>query len=319
MYGYKYDNHLILNQPMIELWQEENGERVAEVWILPEYGANLCRFKVDGFDYIFPAPEEVVDLRHYGTPVLYPFPGVIKDRKFTFDDTLYRFPGNRGDIFRHGYVMGEKFAFSEPIVADDSVTLKTSIEIVPNHPLYFLFPIINRLDMNFTLRDRKIRIDVKITNNDPQKRFPFGFGLHPYLNILGSKDKIKIQVPMKKWLNQQTGELLDPAESPADLRQPTAIDDLVIDEVWTGMVPDKPQTLTYEEIGKRFVAQTSEMFTHSVIYQPQDSPYICLENWTSAHNVHNLHQEGKTEAAHLIILNPGESISGSVEYRIESI
>ena len=55
MYGYEYTNHLILNEQMVNLWQEEDGKKVAEVWVLPGYGANLCRFKVDNIDYLYPA------------------------------------------------------------------------------------------------------------------------------------------------------------------------------------------------------------------------------------------------------------------------
>lgn len=319
MYGYKYENHLLLNQNIVELWQEENGERVAEAWIIPEFGANLCRFKVDGLDYLYPAPRKVVDLRRYGTPVLYPFPGRVKDEKFNFDGSLYRFPANRDNLFLHGYVLGQKFKFSEPVVTEDSVSLNTSIEIVPNHPLYYLYPTSNRLDLNFTLQNKSLKIEVRVTNNDPLKRFPFGFGLHPYLNIHGPKESVYVQVPMQKWLNQETDELFDPTQSPADLREPTAINDLIIDEVYTGMTPDKPQSLTYTTIGKRFVIQASELFTHSVVYQPKEAEFFCLENWTCSDDAHNLYDQGKVEAAHLTILEPGESINASIEFRIEDI
>ena len=182
---------------MVNLWQEEDGKKVAEVWVLPGYGANLCRFKVDNIDYLYPAPQKLVDIRHYGTPVLYPTPGIVRGEKFTFDGSLYRFPANRGSIFRHGFAMGQKFLFSEPIVSEDGVTLKTSLGIFRDHPLYYLFPIANRLDIDFTLKNRSVRIDITVTDLDTQKRFPFGFGLHPCFNLIGPREENLIQVPVK--------------------------------------------------------------------------------------------------------------------------
>ncbi len=319
MYGYEYQDHLTLKKRLVRLWQETDGKTVAEAWVLPEFGANLCRLKIDGNDYIYPAAEEVADFRHYGSPILCPFPGEMTDEKFTFDGQLYRFPANRGDVFRHGFVMGEKFNYSTPEVTEESVTFKTSIGITPDHPLYSLFPIVNRLDLNFTLQEKKLKIDVRITNEDPEKRLPFGFGIHPYFNIIGPRNTVKVLVPMQKWLNAETHSLQDPAESPADLRQPVSLDGLVIDEVWTGMVPEQPHCIFYESIGKKMSISASDIFTHSVTYCPEGADFCCLENWTSSYDAHNLYTKGKQEIAHLLILNPAESITGTLEFAVENI
>lgn len=319
MYGFEIEKHAALHQDMIRLWRNNGDETVAEAWILPEYGANFCRFKVDGVDYLYPAPQKVLDFRHYGTPVLYPFPGVMKGAKFSFDDRLYRFPPNRGDLYRHGYVMDEKFNYSDPQVSESGVTCKTSIEITPLHPLYALLPISNRLDLNFTLEDRQLRIDLTVTNIDPGKRFPFGVGLHPYFNIIGSKEETLFRVPADAWVDRDEERLVDIADAPRDFRNLTPIDDLVIDDVWKGMRPEHPQVIEYRSIGKQVNIYASEIFRVGVTFRLEKADYFCLENWTSSHDPHNLHASGKQDIANLMILNPGESVSGTVIYQIRDL
>jgi aldose 1-epimerase len=320
MYGFEYSsNHPDLNQPMICLWFEKDGIREAEARLLPEFGANLCGFMVHGIEFLYPAPQPVVDPRHFGTPVLYPFPGIISGRRLVFDGVEYTFPANRGEIYRHGYVMGEKFSCSKPVITEDSVSVKTWLEVNRDHPLYNIFPIENCLELTFTLKSDRITIDILATNLDPYKRFPFGFGLHPYLNIIGPRDTVYVQVPMEKWLNLTSGDLPDPSFGPADLRQPTSLSNLVIDDIWWGMKPDAPQSLSYQAISRKFSVIASEIFTHSVTYCPKGAGFFCLENWTCSPDAHNLAAKGRTEAAHLLILDPGQSVSGTVSYLVETI
>jgi len=319
MFGYHFQQNNMVNQQEICLWNDIDGIREIEARLLPGFGSNLCGLKAHGYDFLYPSPRLSDDTRHYGIPVLYPFPGIVNDRQITFDGIVYNFPANRGDLFRHGYVMGEKFEFSLPKCTQDQVSVNTWIEITPQHPLYQIFPIANRLDLKFTLKYDRVIIEAHIRNLESNKRFPFGFGLHPYFNIIGPRKTVLIHVPMKKWLNPTTGELEEPANGPIDLRKPVSLDNLVIDDVWWGMDPACSQTLSYETIQKRISVVTSEHFTHSVTYCPEGAEYYCPESWTCAPDAHNLSWSGKTEAAHLMILDPGETAACSVAYCIENI
>lgn len=303
----------------IVLIQREAGKIVAQAAILPGSGANVRRYTVDGVDYLYPAPEPLVDKRHFGIPVLYPFPGLVRGCMFEFDGEIYRLKPNRGDFYRHGYVISEIFNVGESVVTDEQAAISLTYRVEAGHPFYQEFPIANELKLTYTLREKAVTVDVTVRNTDATKRLPFGFGLHPYFNLHGSRDSIRIQVPMQKWLDQSDGELYDPSFAKYDLRVAQDIRDMVIDDVYVGMRPEAPMTLTYETIGKRLVVASSEIFTHSVIYSPENAPYICLESWTCSHDAHNLASRGKTDAAHLLVLEPGESIQGTVEYRVELI
>ena len=303
----------------VHLWCEKDGKRKSEARLLTASGANLCGFSVDGVEYLVPPPPAGSDNRHFGTPVLYPFPGVIKDRKFTFDGVDYSFEPNRGEVFRHGYVSDQKFEGSQPEVLEDGICLRTWIEIRQEHPLFTVFPVENRLDLHFTLKPDSLLINFLGTNLDSRNRFPFGFGLHPYLNIIGPRETVSVTVPMKKWMNLDSGELLDPSVGPADFRKPFSLAGLDIDAVWWGMEPEQPHSVRFHSVQKQFKAVASGIFTHSVTYCPGKSNFFCLENWTCSPNAPNFAANGKAEASHLTILDPGTSASGSVMYIIEDI
>lgn len=299
--------------------QSDGDRSVAEVTILPGHGANIRRYAVDGIEYLYPAPEPLVDRRHFGVPVLYPFPGIVRGCGFEFDGRRFELKPNRGTFYRHGYVIEEPFASAEPVVTPNGVSASFTYTLQPGNPLFTEFPIENRLTLTITLSDRRLQVGVEIADLDPENRLPFGFGLHPYFNLHGPRDTIQIRVPMKLRVDPDRGTLADPALGTYDLRSERTIEDMVIDDVFQGMTPDQPMTLTYGAIGKRLTISAGEPFTHSVVYSPEGAPYICLESWTCSHDAHRLYADGKQDAAHLIILPPGETIRAAVEYRVDPV
>lgn len=323
MFGYHIAKHPVLDQKMICLWSEEDHCRKSEINLLPGFGSNLCSFAVDGLEYLHQAPMPVIGTKYFGTPVLYPFPNRVRNCRFTFDGVEYRLPDNDGGRSLHLLVSDAQFESETPVVKDDAVSVKTRLDIVPGHPLYDIFPIANRLELVYTLRNSSVDIDVRITNLDSKKRFPFGFGIHPYFNIFGTKDQVHLHVPAKKWMEAvsllPTGKLVDPDEAPADLSKPTAIKGLTLDEVWFGMEAKKPQSITYDAIGRKLVMKASEIFTHSVTYTPPFEAFLCVENQTNSTDCHNLYARGFEKEAHLLILDPGESIGGTLSFLIERI
>jgi aldose 1-epimerase len=113
-----------------------------------------------------------------------------------------------------------------------------------------------------------------------------------------------------------TGRLLDLEAGPADLRTPTSLQGLDLDDVFWGLEPDRPQVIYYDEIGKKITLRASEFFTHSVIYTPPEQPFFCIENQSCSTDAHNLYAQGKREAAQLTVLEPGESLSAWVEIEV---
>ncbi len=323
MFGYNIAKHPVMDQKMICLWSEEDHYRKSEAKLLPGFGSNLCSFAVDGLEYLHQAPMPVIGTKFFGVPLLYPFPNRVRNCRFTFDGVEYRLPDNDGGRSLHCLVADAPFEYETPVVKDDAVSVKTRLDIVPGHPLHDIFPIANRLELVYTLRNDSVEISVKITNLDSEKRFPFGFGVHPYFNIYGTKDQVRLHVPAKKWMEAvsqlPTGKLVNMEDAPADLSKPIPIKGLTLDEVWFGMEPKKPMAIIYEAIGRKLMLKASEIFTHSVTYTPPFEAFLCVENQTNATDCHNLYARGLEREAHLLILAPGESIGGMLSFAAERI
>jgi galactose mutarotase-like enzyme len=60
---------------------------------------------------------------------------------------------------------------------------------------------------------------------------------------------------------------------------------------------------------------TSREFTHAVVYTP-DRPTFCIENQTSSTDAHNLFAHGFKRESHLLVVAPGKTARGSVDWKI---
>ncbi|MCD6518422.1 MAG: aldose 1-epimerase [Anaerolineae bacterium] len=287
---------------------------------LPEVGCNLISFQVDGQEYLCGFSPQG---RLLGTPILYPTPNRVKNARFVFQGKTYHFPANDGPHFIHGLVRNIPWEWDTPSLSEEQASITCHIAFTPGTELFHLFPFHNVLELTYTLRPRAIRLEFTIHNTDTWQPLPFGLAIHPYFNIIGSRADVRIQVPAKKWMEAikliPTGRLVDLTDAPADLRKPTSLDGLDVDDVFWGMTPEHPQVIFYDAIGKKLSLRASEIFTHSVVYTPQGKPFFCLENQSCSTDAHNLYARGLGRESHLIILEPGAKLSAWVEFLVQDL
>ena len=290
---------------------------------LPEMGSNLWRLAVAGIEYVYGVEE--VDGRAVllGTPILYPTPNRVRDAQFTFGGKVYRFPPNDGPNFLHGLVREEAWEVDEPIVGMESVSVTTRIRFDATRSFWELFPIRNTLELTYTLRAGSMRFSFCVTNEDSYQLLPFGLAIHPYFRIHGGREAVRIQVPAQKWMEAEnllpTGRLVSLEEGPADLRQPTPLAALDLDDVFWGLSESQPQVIYYDSLGKKVTLTASDLFTHSVVYTPPERPFFCIENQSSSTDAHNLYARGLEQEAHLMVLPPGASITAWIEMTVSSL
>jgi len=292
----------------------EGGQTVAG--FMPQQGSNLFDLVVDGTDYLFcQAPAAGAAL--LGTPILYPMPNRVRDAQFTFAGRTFRFQPNNGPNFIHGLVRDQPWQVEDAQVTDHSVSVKTWIRFEPGTSIYSLFPIRNTLELIYTLTPGAIRFDFTVRNDDAKQFLPFGLAIHPYFPVLGPRESVRILVPALKWMEAEdllpTGRLIDMAQGPADLRQPTPLSHLKLDDVFWGMAEDKPAVIYYDSLGLKLTLAASGFFTHAVVYTPPTMPFFCIENQSCSTDAHNLYSRGLREEAHLAVLGPGESQSAWVQ------
>jgi len=286
----------------------------------PAVGSNLYSFGVGDNDYIYGVSSMNGQTRIVGTPILYPTPNRVRDATFTFDGRVFTFEANERTHFLHGLVQRAKWEVDDPVESANGLSVRTWIRFEPGTPIYERFPIENQLELVYRIEPRKVHFDFTVTNTDPVYRLPFGLAIHPFFAIHGPRESVTIEVPASKWMEHEalmpTGRLIDVEKGPADLRTPTPLSVLDLDDVFFGLERSRPQVIRYHSLGKTLTLFADDFFTHSVVYTPGGRPFFCLENQSCSTDAHNLYAQGFQEAAHLTILEPGESLSASITFEV---
>ncbi len=318
-YTCAYTRHPLTGWRVIQLSATDpaSGERTMAQFA-PEVGVNLLGLAVGETEYLVDVDRASGKI--LGTPILYPTPNRVRDGVFTFGGRVFRFPPNMGRNFIHGLVRELPWACGEPAVTPQGLTITARYTMAPGSAPYELFPIRNTLELTYLLRPGAVRLLFTVRNEDERELLPFGLAIHPYFRIIGPREQVRIQVPAKRWMEAvellPTGRLLELAQGPADLRQPTPLTHLNLDDVFWGLEPAQPQVIYYDHLGTKITLTASELFTHSVVYTPQGRDYFCLENQSCSTDAHNLYARGLQEAAHLTILAPGQSLQAWVELAV---
>jgi aldose 1-epimerase len=294
-----------------------------EARIAPDAGGNLFGLKV-GDDELLVQPAKLADLARYkaGTPILFPSPNRVRDARFTFEGETFTFEPNNEKNFIHGLVRSRPFSFDPPVAGRAGAEVRLHLDWNDAQPAFARFPIPHRLTVTYTLTKRGIRIAYEVKNG-AARRLPFGFGLHPWFRIPGARGDVFLQVPAAQRMEAEaklpTGKLLPVAGTPFDLRAPTALEGLDLDDVYFGLRPGRGATFELRDRKLRVTLAGSKEFTHLVVYTPPGKPFFCVENQTSSTDAHNLHDKGLARPAHLQIVEPGRSARGAVEWTISRL
>jgi aldose 1-epimerase len=290
------------------------------VKITPEGGANLFAFRVGDADLIL-GPEKLVELdgKHLGMFILYPTPNRIRDGVYTFRGEKYTmtFPGETRTHKGHGIVWDDAWTFDEPRAGANSASCTVRYVLDPNNPRFPAFPYSNVLTMEYTLLADRVRVSYEVENRDARP-MGFGFGIHPFWRIIGSKDQVFIRVPLPYHMDatemMPSGKLdtvtPDSKWSLLDFKPVSA---LHLDDVYFGAVPKSQVDIEYRSIGLTIQQRATADFTHVVVYTP-DRNLFCVENQTCSTDAHNLFSRGLVKESHLQALKPGHKTGGHVDY-----
>jgi aldose 1-epimerase len=300
-----------------------DDSRSVEARVAPEAGGNLFSLQVGGEELLY-QPATLADLtqQRAGTPIMFPTPNRVRDGKISFEGRSFRFPPNNQNNFIHG--LARRRPWQTGPMGSDASSAHAEIFLVwdESQPEFAQFPIKHRLGVTYTLRRSGLRISYRVDNLD-RSRLPFGFGLHPYFRIPGDRSEVRIKVPIQERMEAAeqlpTGELVPVAGTPYDLRRPTALTDLSLDDVYFGAAPERASWFELREHGLRLEMSGSREFTHVVVYTPPDRPFFCIEHQTSSTDAHNLWTQGKKKVSHLIIIPPRKSASGYLDWTIRRV
>ena len=303
------------------------GERELSVKVFPSAGANAFSFTVNGVE-LLRQPSSLDDLSgyRYGIPLLYPTHLLVEGGTFTFEGREYRFPTDARGHHTNGLVYEVPWEVGELEVEEKAIRLPLSLTVTRSHPLYKVFPFEHEIRVTHALSLEGLRIAVEIKNRGA-RRLPLGFGIRPCFRILGDRSETYVTVPARKRMEadrssgRPSGELEDLSGSDQDLRGPSSLEKLDLDDVYWGMMPEQSAAWEARDRGIRVTLEASEVFTHVAAYTPQGEDYFCLANQTCSADAHNLYARGHAEAAHLLILEPmgapGSKVKGSIFIRVD--
>lgn len=302
---------------------ERSGQSPMTAKIAPGAGANLFSLIYDGHELLYaPADLNLLPGYRYGTPVLYPAPNRVAKGRFTFEGRTFDWGVNEKDRFLHALVRSVPWEYEEPSAGTGKAEALTYIDFTPGSELHDKFGFDHRLNLRFRLTADGLEIEYEVVNRD-SRTIPYGFALHPYFTFLGDRGQVYLCVPARHHMEavdlMPTGKLVPLDGSPYDLRTPTPVKDLVLDEVYHGMDPLKPAWLEYRKTGIKVTLEASREFTHMVVYAQPQNDFVCVENQTCSTDAHNLYARGLTEAANLLFTPPGGRASGMVRFRVEPL
>jgi aldose 1-epimerase len=299
------------------------GGRRLGARLAPAAGGNLFSLTVGqgGHDQeLLLQPEALADLTQHrtGTPVLFPTPNRVRGGRLTVAGRELVFPANSGDNFIHGLARDCAWQTARPRASATGAAVDLVLPWDDTQPQFPRFPFVHRLTVTYTLHASGLRIAYAVKNEDAHP-LPFGFGLHPFFRAPADRGQVLLQVPTSKRMEAvdklPTGRLL-PAAGSFDLRKPRPLPELDLDDVYCGLTPARAPAFVRRDLGLRVSLGGSAAFTHFVVYTPPGRPFFCMENQTCSTDAHNLHAAGRIKEAHLLVVPPGKTSRGFVDWII---
>jgi aldose 1-epimerase len=300
--------------------------------VVPEAGFNVRSFEHAGRAVLL-EPPTLADLRgtKFGVPILYPSPNRVRDAHFTFQNRRYGFTPNKEKNFIHGlvhsipwHVVEVREWIDRQSPTGEALEIEAAVDFAPGSPHYELFPHPHTLRVAISVRDGSVRWSYTIDNQIGTTRVPYGFGLHPYFRYQGSRETTFLRVGAAHWMEAidllPTGRLVPIGQTSLDMRSPRSLAGFHIDDVFTSLDPTEASaTIEHRSAGFGIDLIATGDFTHVVVFTPANKEAFCVENQTCSTDAHNLAAIELQEAAHLLVVEPGQTLSGSVEYRIRPI
>lgn len=295
--------------------------RQLEARVSAAAGANLFSFKVGGQELLV-QPDNLAKLAQgqAGTMILFPTPNRVRGSVFGFEGRSFALPTNGGKNFIHGLVRRRPWQMGATGATGAGASAELFIDWDPAQPEFPNFPIKSRLTVTFVLGKQGLHIAFAVQNKD-STTLPFGFALHPFFRVPGKREDVLLQVPVPEHMESvevmPTGKVDQVAGTRFDMRKPTPLPALDLDDVYLGLTPKTIPAFELRDMGLRVTLGGSPEFTHLVVYTPPTKPFFCMENQTCSTDAHNLHARGLKKEAHLLVAAPGKTIRGYADWRIE--
>lgn len=321
--------------PIIHL-SDEAGR---EVKIAPKAGFNAFSFRIPHNGEMLPVlvePKNDKELRkggfNFGYPLLFPFPNRLPQGNYIFKGAHYQADVNFKDGNAiHGLVCDRPWSVVESGASPDRGAWVTATFDTRDFPeVQRQYPFSCVLTATYTLRKGSLHLSFT-AQNVGERDLPMGFGIHPWFPCpftkAGKREACELLIPAnKRWELESednllpTGNLPHVGDSEYDFRQPSALGQQFLDEVYTDLIFDGDWHVSRfrdRASGLELEMKASPVFREFVIYAPLDREIVCLEPYSSTTNAVNLNESGTN--AGLIILAPRAKWHGEISFIVSTI
>ena len=302
-----------------KIYTLQQGSTIAK--LVPDAGCNVMSLSVDGVEY-FHQPPKLKDLAGVssGNPILYPTPNRVKDSKFTFRGKTFVLDENENRNFIHGLVNRSSWEVVGMELDSQRASIRCKVAFAEGAREYEKFPITHDFYMTVRVSANAVRWTYEVDNSGGDSAVPFGVALHPYFVYQGERAETHLTIPATHQMEPtsellMTGKLIPAENLPHALKQPIPLKDSKFDTVFFGLTEKEPTVIDFRSTQRKVTLKASDEFTHLVVWTP-DRNYFGIENQTCSTDAHNLAADGKVKEAHLQVCEPGEKMSGWVEYQI---
>jgi aldose 1-epimerase len=313
------------------------GERVrAEVW--PQWGFNCLKWRVRGDDahwrdVLFHMPDweaNPVPTRS-GHPILFPFPGRLRDGRFTFDGRTYQLPLTDGTKLHsiHGFTPRNRWRVAGANNGPDHAAVTGEFNLAKDLPeMLECWPSDFNFQVTYRLFADRLRVEARVENVG-SGRLPFGLGYHGYFQLPDANDtdvgNYVLQANVtERWdteNNLPTGAR-KPLPAELDFRAPRPIGSAAIDSVFTGLAAPEAggglfevARLEHPNSASRIRVLADGSFRDLVLFTPVHRQAIAIEPYTCSADAANLSAQGIDCGWR--VLDVGGEWTGAVEYRLE--
>jgi aldose 1-epimerase len=321
--------------PVYEM-TDAGGTVRAEIW--PMWGFNCLRWQVRQADgswgsIIYTAPDwetNPVPTRS-GHPILFPFPGRLRDGRFTFDGKTWQLPLNDSTKQHaiHGFTPRNPWRVVGVGKHPDCAIIDGRFELGQELPSALgHWPVDFALTVTYRLYADHLTVEAHIENREAEAQ-PFGLGYHPYFRLPGVVDADVgghvLQANVREvWetdaANLPTGKRAE--VSPAlDFRRPRPIGATALDHVFTGVTAGPVDGLTelavlsHPRAPGRLRVLADSNFRELVLFTPPHRQAVAIEPYTCSADAASLQARGIDSGWR--VLGPGENWKSRVEYRWE--
>jgi aldose 1-epimerase len=304
------------------------------------WGFNCLRWQVrqpDGSwgDILYAAPDwesNPVPTRS-GHPILFPFPGRLRDGQLTANGKTYQLPLNDSSKHHaiHGFTPRNKWQVVGVSGRDDCAQVAGAFSLRENlPPAVGLWPSYFSLGVIYRLHHNRLVVECTVENRGSEP-LPFGLGYHPYFRLPGVPDPdigghvLQANVD-RVWeadaSNLPTGEQIT-IPPDIDFRTPRPIGETALDHVFTGVTRTPSSAADFVELAVlahpraagRLHVSADVAFRELVLFTPAHRQAIAIEPYTCSADAANLARRGYDSGWRT--LAPGAVWTSCVEYRWE--